>query len=168
MPGGKRTFADENFSFRFFLRFNKHHHHQHRHSRSPIPISSHSHYNLITNPFEYYKVPEFSIYFKLNSFVWTDFLRARVCVWIKFALVYIADTAIEATNRTEPNQSKIITKLTCNLFSTFEFVRKSAWVPTNINDAFVLANFGAHFVLMAWNVSGLATEKHNRNTSLSG
>lgn len=57
---------------------------------------------------------------------------------------------------------------TCKFLSTIGSSRKSDCVPTSSNKARDLVNFWSHFNLIDINVSGLTTEKHNRNTSLFG
>lgn len=52
--------------------------------------------------------------------------------------------------------------------TAFGSVRKSDCVPIKTIDACDLRKFGAHFFCIDANVSGLTTEKHNKNTSLSG
>lgn len=47
-------------------------------------------------------------------------------------------------------------------------VRKSDCVPTSTIGLRDFRNIGVHFSRTATNVSGLITEKHNKNTSLSG
>lgn len=51
---------------------------------------------------------------------------------------------------------------------TAESLRRSDCVPTSTMGVRVFRKIGVHFSRTATNVSGLITEKHNKNTSLSG
>lgn len=58
--------------------------------------------------------------------------------------------------------------LTSNWEITAESLRKSDWVPISTIGLSVFRKIGAHFSRTATKVSGLMTEKHSKNTSLSG